>query len=190
MRRIMFILLLVLGAGFAGGAQAASFDFRNFIWGVSQEDVLRFETAPFYKQEAGSVFFLEQPDGFRRLIRYDFDSNQLVRAKMEYQDLTLPDGQDILDLYVDEKTHLTKDYGTPPHEEMIWRDKTYANFPKFWARALLSGDLRITSTWILGGTKVTLQTYHDGDFYKLFYTAEKTQTPASLLNVSAAPSGP
>ena len=167
----MAVLLLFLCAP----ARADDGVFRHFVWGVSEADVMKFETATFYKKEGDSLFFLEQPDRFRRLITYDFKGGKLWRARFEYVELHDPDPQKIIDLYDGEERALEKKFGRPVSEDLLWTDRTYRNYPQFWGRALLSGNLKFRTRWQTQGTDIELQTYNGEDFYQIFYVMQKSQ---------------
>lgn len=170
--RFLRILLFILALFIATPAMADSTIFRNFVWGASKDDVRQFESAKFYKEEGDSLFFVEQPDDFRRLIRYDSKDGKLWGARYEYQELFFPNANKVLDRYADEEFLLEKLYGKPLEEKFIWKDRTYRNFPQFWARALFEENLRIETVWQVNDTRITLYCYYDGAIYQLYYTLE------------------
>lgn len=147
--------------------------FRNFIWGVGKEDVRAFETARWYKEEGSSTFYVEKPDRFRRTIRYDFRNGKLWRAYYGYNDLHFSNTQKVFDEGVKEQLRLTKIYGKPAKEEILWIRTRYRK-PQRLEAALRGGDIRIRTTWELPDTKVVMELYHDGSFFQLHYTAEET----------------
>lgn len=186
---ILFLLALIVAI--PAMAQSAPAPFRGFIWGVSPEDVRHFEKAIFYKEDKGSLLFLDQPDEFRRLIRYDFDGGKLWRARYDYVELTLPNSAAVMDRVADLERELTSQYGKPSKQELIWKNRLYANYPQFWARSFLSGDLKFRTEWDFGDTKIVLQSFHDDLYYQLFYTAEKTNAvkmdqSRNILNLPGA----
>lgn len=159
--------------------------FRHFIWGASPEDVKKFETASFYKEEGGSLYFVEQPGGgtdFRRLIRYDFRNGKLWRGNYEYQELSESTTDAVVDRYKLLKSMLASDYGAAPFEQTIWKDKFYRKYPKFWARAILSGDLKLRASWTLPDTRVALNLSAESPYYFLSYTAEQVSANAPDKN--------
>lgn len=168
LRILIFIFVLVLSLP----AMADDTIFRNFVWGAAKADVRKFETAKFYKEEGDSFFFVEQPDEFRRVIQYDFKAGKLWGAKYEYQEMEFPNSQTAIDKCVDEELILEKLYGPMKEEKFIWKDKTYRNYPQFWARAFGSGDLRMEAVWQVNDTNITLHCFNDGRYYQLFYTLE------------------
>ncbi len=185
MRLIISSLLLIL---IAAPAHAEGI-FRGFVWGVTKQDVRQFEKAAPYKSEENRLVFLEKPDRFRRMITYDFQDGKLIGAKYEYLEFHYPRAGQVLNDYVDLKNSLSKIYGDAPQEEMIWKDRSYKNYPEFWSRALLSGDLKFRTTWKLKKTQIVLECYRWGDNYKMFYTVEKImpsqRSDAGLLELPA-----
>lgn len=164
--------------------------FRYFVWGVSPEDVKKFETAGFYKEEGGSLYFLELPNpkDFRRLIRYDFEDGKLWRGSYDYQELKDPNPGRFLDMYEDVKRMISKAYGDPAKVDYIWKDPLYKNYPQFWGRALLSGDLKFYTEWDDRGTKAYLTLAYEKPVYKIIFTAEKAgekpvPAPDNFLNL-------
>ena len=170
-RLTVLIFFAVLMVCFAASAKAA--DFRGFIWGVSKEDVRKYERAIFYKEEGDSLYFLLQPDYFRRLIRYDFKDGKLFRARYEYVELFTPQSLDIIARYLDLKDKVSKEYKMQPVEDLEWRDKTYANYPQYWPNAFMGRDLIFRATWAFGNTRVLMETYHEKTYYQLYYQAEQ-----------------
>ncbi len=172
--RSVFLFFMAMMMAIPAMAQTAPrADFRNFIWGASPQDVRQFESAVFYKEENGSLFFLEQPDEFRRLIRYDFADGKLWRARYEFVEFNIPDSAAVLDKLADFQASLEKQYGKPTKEQMIWGNRLYRDYPQFWARSLLSGDLKFHTEWVFGSTRVILECFHGDLFFQLYYTAEK-----------------
>jgi len=187
LRLALCLLLLVITPlpSFAAGDEGV---FRGFVWGVTKEDVRKFEKARFYKEEGDALFFLEKPDRFRRLITYRFADGGLIGAKYEMVEYHEPDPQDVLTRSADWTNQLKEKYGEPSAEEMIWKNKFYRTRPNFWFRAMRRGDLRIESKWTISGGGVVMKNYHDGYNYQLYYTVEKN-TPAidptqGLLNLA------
>jgi hypothetical protein len=147
--------------------------FRNFIFGVTKQDVRKYESAPFYKEEGDSLFFLYQPDYFRRMVRYDFVDNKLIRMTHDVEELVLPNPYRILEMSQDTQAGLTKLYGDPARQEFFWKDKQYEKVPEAWGRALYSRDLQIQISWDLPDATLVQQTYYDGNQYQIRYVFEQ-----------------
>ncbi len=170
--------------------------FRDFVWGVSEEDVRSFETATFHKKEGDSLFFLLPRDRtitpiLKPMLRYNFTDSKLSSAEFYYFELTQPDGQRILDLFSKHEMELTAQFGRPAKEEFNWKNERYRKFPQFWGRALYSKDLWLKTTWLSSDTEVVLQAYRDKFGYRLYYTASRIavqkDTPSDLLQLDIVP---
>jgi len=172
--------------------------FRDFIWGVTEDDVLRYEKATYHKRDGNSLYFLLPRDktyipSLKPMLKYDFKDGGLVSATYDYFDLESPDGQRILDLFTRHQSDLTDQFGKPSKEEFSWKNERYKKFPQFWGRSLYSRDLWLKTTWVQGDTEVVLQAYNQpgGAGYKLFYTASKivpkTNAPTDILQLDTIP---
>jgi hypothetical protein len=174
--RFVFLTLTVLLCAAPAMAQAVP-AFRYFIWDVGREDVRAFETAKWYKDDGESSFYVEQPDEFRRTIRYDFRNDKLWRAQFSYNELQYPTPFMVLDRAAAEQVELEKIYGLPTREEFIWNSPRYRPYPELLGSAFRMGDVRIRTTWELPDSKVVMESYNDGYEYQLYYTAEKLSAP-------------
>jgi len=168
----LFLLPLLIAAPQARAAQEV---FHHFVWGVSREDVLKFETAVFYQTLDGSLYFVE--DGTdKKVIRYDFQGNKLWRIREYYSELHKPNPQMVMNMLIDVSNRLKSRYGAPQKEELIWKDRTYRNYPQFYARAYGMGDLTFRTTWENDVSVITLESYYDGEFYQLGTTLQDKKT--------------
>ncbi len=170
--RLFYALALAAFIFTAAPARADDGIFRNFVWGVSKEDVRDYETAVFYKEEGNSLFFLLKPDDYRRQIRYDFTNGGLSAARFEYVEYTPPTADIVFKAFYDEEAALKAKFGDPVKEDFTFKDKTYKNYPQFWGRSLLGQDLQIRIEWAAQGTRIVLYCHHDGFAYQLYYTME------------------
>lgn len=170
--RLFYALALAAFMFTVAPASADEGIFRNFVWGVSKEDVRNYETAVFYKEEGNSLFFLLKPDNYRRQIRYDFTDGGLSAVRYEYVEFTPPTPDIVFRAFYDEEAALKAKFGDPAREDFNFRDKTYKNYPQFWGRSLLGQDLQIRIEWVANGTLIVLRCYHDGFAYQLYYTME------------------
>jgi len=186
--RLFCVMALAALIFAAAPARADDGAFRNFIWGVSKQDVRHFEPAIFYKEEGNSLYFIiEKPGDYRRIVKYDFTDGRLSGASLSYQELTPPTPDIVMDMFYDEEDRLKADLGDPVKEDFTFKEKTYKNFPQFWGRALREQDLRIRIEWVKSGTRTVLWCYHDGLMYQLYQTAEPVAdglpSPKSILDL-------
>lgn len=173
LRLPVFIVLALLVFAAPAWAQGKPV-FRNFIWGVSKEDVRAFESARWYKDEGDSSYYVEKPDRFRRTIRYDFRGNKLWRSYYGWNELHYANPLKIFDEGAKLQATLTGIYGTPTKEEIIRINPRLSNARDDIGRDLRRGDIRVQTLWELPGTKVVMEFYHDGITYQMHYTAEET----------------
>lgn len=153
---------------FCTGAGAQDADFRGFVWGVGKEDVRRFERAALYKEEGGSLYFVEKAQGeMRRVIQYDFENEKLARIQTYYPEYHEASPDPVLDRIAAKTAEMSEVYGAPNRERLIWNDETYQYYPQFWGRALRRGDLRFESAWETATSVIRLESYHDGDYYQI-----------------------
>lgn len=183
---LIFTAVPLARAAEAEPAQTQQIVYRNFIWGVTKEDVRQFETAVFYKEEGDSLYFLLKPDRFRRMIRYDFKDNKLVGIRFEVVEYREAISGNVVNMFYDLEKELTALYGEGK-SEAVWRSKRYEKYPEYWGRALYRGDLRLKTTWSPPGALIEEQTYYDGIAYQLFYTIVKTEDDGPNTNAIALP---
>ncbi|MFA5593594.1 MAG: hypothetical protein WC989_09825 [Micavibrio sp.] len=180
---VLFSLVLVMAAFSPAAAAAQESHFRGMIWGAGKEDVRRYEKALFDREENGRLYFLEQPDKYRRLIVYEFKDGELWRGQSAYRELHDPSPQAILDLFAQRQVALEQELGPPLHEEMVWKNGRYRYYPQFWGRALRDGDLRIRAVWEKEDSRIWLEVGHDGMFYELLHGAEQKSIAALKENI-------
>ena len=148
MKTVLFLIALMLVAAPQALAAGKTMVYRNFIWGVSKEDVRRYEKAVFYKEEGNSLYFLLKPDRFRRMIRYDFKGDKLTGIRFEVVEYREAISGNVVNMFYDVEKELTGFYG-PPKSEAFWKNKRYQKYPAYWGRPLYSGDLRLKNSWNL-----------------------------------------
>lgn len=156
--------------------------FRNIIFGLGREDVRRLEKAVAYKEDDTSLYYVYQPDEFRRTIRYDFEDDKLVRIHHSVVELHFPHLGRVVEMYYDVQNRMSELYGEPAGMELFWKNKRYEKYPDYWGRALFSGDLRMVTRWTPPGVTITLDCYHDGNDYHFYYTLEPVQAGAASRN--------
>lgn len=166
------LALTVLVCAFPASAKEIS-PLRHFLWGATPDEVRKFETATFYNKDETSEYYVEPLDGYNRTIRYDFRDGKLWRGYYGYNDLHHPDPLEIMRRAADFELALEQIYGKPTTDELVWKRNEYRDNSRWLAAAMRAGDVRVRVTWMLPGTRVVMESYHDGDFYELYYTAEK-----------------
>lgn len=169
MHWIVFALLLM------GAIPAQAQDgtvYRGFIWGVSMDDVRRYEWAPFFEQVGDSLVFVQELDGRRSLIQYDFNKDRLWRIKHEYVGLNYSTTDKVLDVVMEDKAMLTARFGQPVSENLAWKYPLYRNHPKFFTRAYASGHVKIEAEWQKGDTIARMYSMKGEEDFDLVYTLQ------------------
>lgn len=153
-------------------AAAAENVFRGMMWGASKDDVKKFETGLFDREEGDRLYFYENSKKERVLVTYEFVDGKFWRGTREYRNLQNPSPQAVLDMAADMQIGMEKVLGRPSSEALLWNDNEYQYYPQFWGRALRSGDLRIRTLWETPESRVWLETYYDGYAYQMTTRAE------------------
>ncbi len=161
-------------------AQAAT-SYRNFVWGVSPADVKKFESAINYDDKDGTLSFFEDTSVGRNVIRYDFRDDKLWRIRVGYQELHRPYINQILDIAADEQAKLTKKFGKPVNEKLVWKDLWYKRYAKLFERAFGMGKVTIESEWQNEDTNVVFRAYKGDPYYEVGYTLENRAAAAEAV---------
>lgn len=164
----MFLCVAMAGPSFAQSIKPV---FRNVIWGASQEDVRKYETALFYDDRDGLSFF-EDTNVSRMVYRYDFREGRLWRIRVNYMDFHRTSPHEVLSVVADEKIRLEKQYGTPVRDGLIWLDSSYRNVAPWFERAFAMGKVRVETEWQTQDTHILFKALHNGSGYDLSYTLE------------------
>lgn len=166
------------------------FDFREFVLGVTKEDVRRYEKAAFYQEKEDSLYFLEKPSkrDYRRLIKYDFMENRLVAATYDFQEYIPPSPDQATGFYEDFKRSISRAKGSFEKEEFLWGDKLYSRYPQFWGRAIRSGDLKVKTIWNLDdGGVAELSLGFRAPYYALTYKVRKKDSQQTNIFETVVP---
>ncbi len=126
---------------------------RGFIWGIPPSIIQQEETSTALGSEGNALFYLDNIDGRKSTIGYEFDDNKLWRVKIfnekEYVDML---GR-IDDLMVTQQ-RLTEKFGPPVSEDLLWKDKKEQESPESWGWAVYRGELFFETIWREGNTQV------------------------------------
>lgn len=156
MRIVLFFLFMFLGvnpvyAVSKLGDKGAV--VRNFIWGVSPQDVQSFEVGKVLKYEGDNLFYSDTIYGKESTIGYQFLSGQLNRVRIDIHQ-HLPNPQDWIVLLMDVQKDLTARWGAPFSEEFIWHDDEEKAFPPNWGLAVMKGEMEASMRWVGNDTFV------------------------------------
>lgn len=122
-------------------------DVRWFIWGVPPEDVIKYEKVVLFEQVGDTLFFVDEINGIKTLISYEFQDGKLWRVTYDMQKDTYPEPQGIIDDFVSFDILLSKRYGPSTSKDLIWQDDYYKDKPNRWGLAVLGGLLEMRMGW-------------------------------------------
>jgi hypothetical protein len=131
------------------------YDFRKTIWGMSMPVVEAAEGKKPDLKEGDTIGYQGKLLGYDAYIFYVFVEDQLVRARYVLgEQYTQKDAY--LTAFEDFRTALTEKYGPPSSEKMSWDKDRYKGDPDKWGLAVSTGDLKLTSTWGTGDTRIIM----------------------------------
>ena len=122
-------------------------DVRWFIWGVPPDDVIKYEKVILFQEVDGALFFVDDINGIKTLISYEFDQGRLWRVTYDFQKQDYPEPQKVIDDYVAMEILLNKRYGEPLKKTALWKDDYYKNKHNRWGLAVYNGHLELGMLW-------------------------------------------
>ncbi len=121
-------------------------DFRGFVWGLDRNSVREFETAEFLGPIEDVLVYRGKDFGFKSYIQYYFYGEKLGRAIVLYNDNN-SNPQDYLNDYISVQNKISRLYGPPTSDNVIWNDDNYRDDPERWGQAMLMGIVEFVSVW-------------------------------------------
>lgn len=131
-------------------------DVRGFIWGVTPEDVKHFERVVLFDEIENTLFFIDEINGIKTLISYEFIDGKLWRVVMDMQKDDYPDPQEIVKDFVRFQVGLNKRYGEMTSTKLDWSNDYYKDKPDYWGLAVYNGHLKMRMDWQSGKTDVSM----------------------------------
>ncbi|MEM6780378.1 MAG: hypothetical protein AAF569_00785 [Pseudomonadota bacterium] len=147
--RFLVILLFLITPAFAQDAQTEDTfvgDARGLVWGLSQDDIKRYEQSEFLGPFENALSYKGQDFGKDAFITYYFFDNKLGRIIVEY-DYLRANPQDYLNDYIEFQSQLTELYGDPSSDDIVWRNDIYRNDPERWGIGVMMGGVQFSSLW-------------------------------------------
>ena len=180
MKRNIFILLIVLFilaiSNLILFAEEAKYDFRKTNWGMSKEQVKATEDKkPDFETDTAFGYWVKiSGKNFRCF--YSF-----LEDKLYIGGYTSVEKHTNKNLYIDDyeevKEALTKKYGKPKTDKVMWENDLYKSDKQDWGLAISIGHLVYAASWETSTTKINLML--SGDNYKinldLFYTSKELE---------------
>jgi hypothetical protein len=154
------------------------------MWGMSRESIVRIEGRPLAVEEAGAMEFIRYRRdicGKRCLIIYALASRRLVSVRVNLIENYADKDRYIAD-YNRIRDYLNHKIGEPRFDNVIWKDRAYAERGETLGTAVTTGSLSLSSEWVTGDTGLRLSL--TGEPNGILFAAEindiKAKNPASF----------
>lgn len=140
-------------------------DFRNCKWGMTREEVKKYETdISIFLDEKDIISATTKIGSTDFNITYYFNNNKLVKCAMVLTEKHSNENL-FIDDYEDFQKLIIEKYGEPKQDKKIWNNNLYKDKPDDWGFAISLGDLTMLSQWLTDTTEVGL--ILNGDNYKI-----------------------
>lgn len=150
---IVFSLTVFLLGCLTIPVSATDYDFRKTKWGMSKQQVLATETLELVSEREGSLTYMSAILHKKVLIGYSFVKNKLFRGTYLLRE-PHSNKNDFIEDYDDFKQMLTKKYGKPKKDNIVWRNNLFKNDFSQWGTAIGVGHLVYASEWETDSTKI------------------------------------
>lgn len=151
------LILMVTSASICFGDE---YTFRNTLWGMSVEQVKSSEKIKPEIEEKNRLGYKTNLLGKDMILLYIFVENKLVRAKYILKERHMNKNDYINDFMVFKEV-LTKKYGLPNQNEVIWKKDLYKDDPQNYGLAISMGHCLYYSSWDTNKTEITLGLFGD-----------------------------
>jgi hypothetical protein len=153
-------------------------------WGQSEAGVLRAEGQPLSQELSGSMEFLRYHRellGKKCLITYVLVERKLTSVRVHLLERYANKDRYVVD-YNQLREFLNAKIGEPRYNNVIWKDRAYAEQGESLGTAVTSGSLSLSSEWAFRGTGLRLSL--SGENSEVLFAAEisdlKAKNPASF----------
>ena len=120
---------------------------RGVVWGLPSAVVREGEKGTFVEEgENGALFFVDEIDGIRYSITYEFDDDKLYRAQI-FSEKNFYSPQERVEDMIEMKQYLDARFGEPISEDFEWKNDRDKKFPDHWGWSVFNGSLIITIKW-------------------------------------------
>lgn len=142
-------------------------DFRNCKWGMSKEEVKKYETdIDITEENEEKIKAIVEVDNTDFLAEYYFNNDKLEQVTM----LSMEEHSNE-NLFIDDYTNfqelISKKYGEPNQDKKIWSNDLYKDNSEDWGFAISLGDLAMISQWFTDTTEIGLTL--SGDNYEIIF---------------------
>jgi len=141
-------------------------------WGRTKEGILRTEGRPLSREISGDLEFLRYHRnvfGKRCLITYVLADRRLSSIRVHLLERYADKDRYIAD-YNKIRDFLNGKVGEPRYDNVVWKDRAYAESGEKLGLAVTSGCLSLSSEWVSGGTGLRLSL--TGENSEILFAAE------------------
>ena len=158
---VMIIIIITISIAHAG----QDFDFRKSVWGMTQGEVKKTEKAEIIDAEADTLCYQGEVAGLDCFVFYYFTDGKLSSSGYGVTEEHM-NKNGYIDDYDKLKTLLSKKYGKPTDDDVIWKNDLYKDDYQDWGFAVSMGQLVYQSAWENEKTRILL--YLRGDNFNVF----------------------
>jgi len=161
MKRNIFVLLIVLFllviSNLVLFAEESNYDFRKTNWGMSKEQVKATENEKPFAELDNYLNYSVRVNEKDCFCEYYFLEDKLYKSTYMYSFGGLPTDFDIyINDYDNLKEFLTKIYGKPKGDEVVWKNDLYKRKRPEWGTAIILGYLTYGTLWETPATEIVV----------------------------------
>lgn len=162
---ILLIVLFILAiSNLTLFAEETKYDFRKTNWGMSKEQVKATEDKKPLDEDNNGFFYQINIDSMDFYCVYQFLEDKLYQGTYLFFGKHTNENDYIYD-YENLKETLTKKYGQPKSDKIVWGNDLYKSDKQEWGLAISIGHLAYTASWETLNTEIGLML--SGDNYKI-----------------------
>ena len=167
-KKFLLIVIVLIFTLVCLTVYSQDYDFRKTIWGMTKDEVKSTENNEIIDEDLGSteevIVYKDQISSFDCFVGYIFVENKLASAGY-YINEEHSNKNAYIDDYEKLKDLLSKKYGNPIRDDVIWRDDLYKEDKVDWGLAISIGDLTYQASWETPTTEIELLL--SGDNYNI-----------------------
>ena len=152
---LLIVLLILVISTLALFAKEVKYDFRETTWGMSKEQVKETEDRKPDYEENAMLSYNVNIFGGNYYCFYSFSEDKLCNGGYFFMEEHTDKNLYIND-YMELKGIITKEYGKPIMDEIIWKNDLYKDEKSEWGTAISVGDLEYWALWETLNTKIGL----------------------------------
>ncbi len=148
---IKIVIVCFVTVFFAQTSFANEYNFKKTKWGMSKSQVKSSESLKIHQNTKTTLLYKTSILNKKVLLGYTFVDNQLVSTGYLLAESHSNNNSFISD-YEDFKKTLTKKYGKPKADRIVWKNDLYKDTYSSWGMAISVGHLVYLSSWELEDT--------------------------------------